>query len=105
MEKKIDIIGNNDNLRGEDFYKKFKEELEKIHTFPSDYLFKFIVPADQSTIAQIYAIFGNSRADISTRDSSNGKYTSITAKVMVHDADDVVIYYKQVSAIKGVVML
>lgn len=105
MEKKIDIIGNDDNLRSEDFYQKFKEELEKIHTFPTDYLFKFIVPADQSTIAQIYAVFENSGANISTRDSSNGKYTSITAKVSVHDANDVVIYYKQVSAIKGVVML
>ena len=105
MEKKIEILQNDRNLRSDDFYQKFKEELEKIHTFPTDYLFKFIVPAEQRIIAQLHAIFESTNASISTRDSKNGKFTSATIKVPVSDSDDIVIYYKQASAIKGIVML
>lgn len=53
----------------------------------------------------MHSIFENANAFISTRDSKNGKYSSITVKAPVYDADDVVLYYRQVSAIDGVMML
>lgn len=105
MEKKIEILENDKNQRTDDFYLKFKEELKLTHVFPTDYMFKYIVPADQGTIAKLYAIFENAGASFSTRDSKNGKYTSVTIKVPVNDADDVIIYYKQTAAIKEIVML
>lgn len=105
MNSKIEILENNKNQNIDDFYLKFKEKLEETHSFPSVYIFKYIVPAEQSAIARLHSIFENSGGSISTRDSKNGKYTCMTIKVPVNDADDVVIYYRQAAAIEGIMML
>ena len=96
---------NSGNQPADDFYSDFRRKLEQAHSFPTQYMFKFIVPSEQSVIARLYAIFDDSAADISTRDSKNGKYISISTKVQVNDPDDVIIYYRQAAAIEGVVML
>lgn len=105
MKEKIEIIEDNNNQSVDDFYKSFKEKLEQTHTFPCNYMFKYIVPSDQSKIARLQAIFNDPKMTFSTRDSKNGKYTSVTVKVPVNDADDVIIYYRQAAAIEGIVML
>lgn len=105
MNEKMKIIENNKDQNIDDFYSKFKERLEEIHSFPSTYMFKYIVPAEQSIIAKLHSIFSSANPSISSRDSKNGKYTSITIKVEVNDANDVVIYYRQAAAIEGIVML
>lgn len=105
MDEKIKILENNRNQHSDDFYLKFKERLEQTHSFPSDYIFKYIVPAEQSKIAKLHSIFSSANPSFSSRDSKNGKYTSFTIKVSVNDADDVVIYYRQAASIDGIVML
>lgn len=105
MERKFEVIENDKNLRTDDFYANFKEQLMLAHVFPTDYVFKYIVPADQATIARLHAIYENANASISSRDSKNGKYTSITIKTPVSDADDVIIFYRQAAQIEGIVML
>lgn len=105
MNSRIEILENNKNQNIDDFYLKFKEKLEETHSFPSVYIFKYIIPAEQSTIARLHSIFENSGGSFSTRDSKNGKYTCMTIKVPVNDAEDVVIYYRQASSIEGIMML
>ncbi|WP_029902514.1 DUF493 family protein [Prevotella sp. 10(H)] len=105
MNGKIEIIENDKNQHVDDFYLNFKEKLQEIHTFPSDYIFKFILSSEEKNIAKLYSIFDNANASFSLKDSRNGKYTSVTIKTPVNDADDVVIYYRQVSSINGVMML
>ncbi len=105
MNEKIEILENDKNQHIDDFYLTFKKKLEELHTFPSVYIFKFIMSAEQSNIARLHSIFENANASISSRDSKNGKYSSFTIKAPVSDADDVVLYYRQVSAIDGVMML
>lgn len=105
MNKKFEILEKDKNQHTDDFYRQFKEKLELTHTFPTDYLFKYIVPAEQSIIAKLHSIFETPEASISTRDSKNGKYTCMTIKVPVNDAEDVVIYYRQTSGIEGIMTL
>jgi len=105
MNGKIEIMEKDKNQHIDDFYQTFKNKLEEIHTFPSEYLFKFIVSSKKGDIARLYSIFENSNASFSTRDSKNGKYSSVTIKAPVNDTDDVVIYYRQVAGIEGVMML
>jgi len=105
MNEKIKVLENDKDLHIDDFYLAFKRKLEEIHTFPSDYIFKFIVSSQQNKIAKVHSIFENANASFSSRESKNGKYSSITVKAPVSDADDVVIYYRQVAAIDGVMML
>lgn len=105
MNEKIKVLENDRNQQTDDFYLKFKERLEQTHSFPSEYIFKCIVPSEQSTIAKLHSIFSSANPSVSTRDSKNGKYTSMTIKVRVNDANDVVIYYRQAAVIDGIVML
>ncbi len=105
MDEKNKVLDNDRNQHTDDFYLKFKERLEQTHTFPSIYIFKYIVPSEQSIIAKLHSIFSSANPSFSTRDSKNGKYTSMTIKVFVNDADDVVIYYRQAAVIDGIVML
>lgn len=101
----MNIIQNDKDQTTDDFYRQFKERLEQTHSFPTDYIFKYIVPADQNNIAKLHAIFSSANPSVTTRESKNGKFTSLTFKVQVHDADDVVLYYRQAAAIEGIVML
>lgn len=105
MEKNFEILENDKNQSVDDFYKKFKDELNEVHTFPTTYLFKYIVPSEQQLIAQLLAVFNSVETNVSTRDSKNGKYTSVTVKAEMKDADEVISYYQKVAAIKGVVAL
>jgi len=105
MNGKIEIIGNDKNQPTDDFYLTFKEKLKEAHTFPTDYIFKFILPSKETDIEKLYSIFKSANADFSLKDSKTGKYTSVTIKAPVNDADDIIIYYRQVSTIDGVMML
>lgn len=105
MKKNFEILENDKNQSEDDFYRDFQSKLEESQRFPGEYIFKYIVPTDEKTIAMIYAIFNDPKANISTRESSNGKYTSFTIKLEVQDAHDVILYYRQTSKIEGIVTL
>ena len=88
-----------------EFYDRLKKQLEKDTPWPSPYLFKFIVPASLEKIAEIEAIFDGTDAEIATRDSSKGTYSSISIKVTMESPDDVVKKYLEVSNVEGVISL
>ena len=81
-----------------------KRKLEETTTFPSVYMFKLIVPSENRTIALVENIF-DAETDIHTKESDKGKYTSITAKQVVMNSDEIIAVYKKAAAIKGVMML
>lgn len=89
----------------EDFYVSLKEKLSSHHNFPEDYLFKFILLNDESKLTEIYRVFDNVKFTLSSRDSKNSKYTSISINAFVIDADQVIEIYKKVGALEGVMML
>ncbi len=90
----------------EEFYKKLKEQLADTALWPTTYLYKFIVPTDTSKIAQVQDIFNNLGAVISTKQSKNGKYTSISINVRMKNPDQVILKYKEVaSKVDGVISL
>ncbi|MDP2687504.1 MAG: DUF493 family protein [Aequorivita sp.] len=88
-----------------EFYERLKKQLEEDTTWPAPYLFKFIIPANLEKIAEIRAIFDGSDAEINTRDSAKGSYTSISIKVNMKSPDAVVEKYLEVSSIEGVISL
>ncbi|UOB17835.1 DUF493 family protein [Abyssalbus ytuae] len=94
-----------DKNEKEAFYSRLKNELEKSTTWPSSYLYKFIVPTDDDKIKQIETIFDNTGAVINTKQSSNGKYTSISILIQMKDPDEVIKKYIEVSNVEGVISL
>ena len=89
----------------EEFYTSLKDKLEDTHNFPEDYLYKFIVNNEESKMTEIYRVFDDIKFTLSTRDSKNGKYVSLSINAFVLDADQVIKIYKEVGKIDGVMML
>jgi len=89
----------------EDFYKKLKISLDETTKFPSEYMFKFIIPSSKDKLKQIENIFNYSGAVINTKLSKTGKYNSITILVSMKNAKEIIDKYKEVSCIEGVISL
>tara|TARA_R110000868_G_scaffold29420_7_gene109454 strand:- start:15393 stop:15680 length:288 start_codon:yes stop_codon:yes gene_type:complete len=94
---------NQDN--SDDFYTRLKEQLAETSKWPSDYLYKFIVPTDPVKIKRIEDIFDNTGAVIESKQSKNAKYTSLSITVNLKNPDEVINKYKEVGEVKGVISL
>jgi putative lipoic acid-binding regulatory protein len=77
---------------------------ESIKSFPYVYLFKFIVKADNKSIALIQAMFGND-AEVFQKQSSKGNYVSLSVKQVVLSVEEIISIYKKASEIEGVITL
>lgn len=90
----------------EEFYRKLKAQLHDTDNWPTIYLYKFIVPTSKEKIQEVHNIFDNLGAVIKTKQSRNGKYTSVSVNVKMQDPDAVIAKYKEVGQkIEGVISL
>lgn len=89
----------------EEFYKKLKIQLEETSKWPSNYLYKFIVPTSPEKINQINTVFDNIGAIIESKESKTGKYTSLSITVRLKNPDAVIEKYIAVGKIGGVISL
>lgn len=81
----------------EEFYKKLKVQLQDTAFWPTEYLYKFIVISEKDKIETIESIFNHLGAVIDTKESKNGKYTSISIHVRMKNPDAVIAKYKEVA--------
>lgn len=88
-----------------EFYKRLQEQLKDSTSWPSDYLYKFIVESDPQKIARIHEIFDNTGAVIELKQSKKGKYTSVSVTVNLENPEAVVEMYKKVGKVEGVISL
>lgn len=89
----------------EDFYNKLQHQLNETTTFPSEYMYKFIVPTDGNQVREVQQIFNKGGAVINTRKSKTGKYISVSIVLKVKSSDEVIGYYKKADVIKGIISL
>jgi putative lipoic acid-binding regulatory protein len=94
-----------DSEKTDAFYDRLKEELLKSTSWPSDYLYKFIIPTNVEKAKQISAIFDNTGAVIQSKQSRNGKYTSLSVTVHLNNPDEVIAKYREVGKVEGVISL
>ncbi|MEN8765758.1 MAG: DUF493 family protein [Wenyingzhuangia sp.] len=87
------------------FYKDLKEKLENNTIFPSDYLYKFIVPTTKNQEEEVKRVFKASEAKISVRASKTGKFVSLSILLNVKNADEVILNYLAVEKIEGLISL
>ncbi len=88
-----------------DFYKKLKETIENTTDFPTEYLFKFIIPTDDKKLKQLKSIFKHPEVKITTRLSKNSKYTSVSVLSLMKNSDEIIDKYKQVAVVEGLISL
>lgn len=95
-----------DPSNSEEFYKKLKVQLADTALWPTNYLYKFIVPTATEKVNQVEEIFNNLGAVITTKQSKNGKYTSVSINVRMKNPDHVIAKYKEVAdKVEGVISL
>jgi hypothetical protein len=85
-------------------FKSLYEKLLKDTNWPQVYMFKFIITADNKKIALVQAKFSD-EAVIQQKESSAGKYMSITVKEVMLNPEAVIEKYKDVGTIEGVMAL
>lgn len=89
----------------EEFYKSLKEKLDEGTKFPSDYLYKFIVPTTKDQERKVDVAFANKKARISKKTSKTGKYISISILMRVKNSEEVIENYHSVENIEGLISL
>ncbi len=85
-----------DKKKTEEFYANLKRKLEESSSWPTVYLYKFIVPASSQKIAEIEEIFDGLDAEIAIKNSSKGSYTSVSIRVKMESPNHVIAKYKEV---------
>ena len=88
-----------------DFYDRLKKQLSENTSWPSENLYKFIVPSDLEKITRIESIFDGTNAIIKTKESTKGTYTSVSIHVLMESPDYVIEKYLEVSSVEGVISL
>ncbi len=89
----------------EEFYKKLKISLEDTTEFPTEYMFKFIIPSDEEKEKKIKDIFNHSGVVINTKPSKTGKYKSVTIIIDMKNAEEIIEKYKEVACVEGIISL
>jgi putative lipoic acid-binding regulatory protein len=89
----------------EAFYAKLKIQLEETSKFPSDYMYKFIVPSTQNQVQEVRDLFSGANAEIKLKKSKTGKYESLSIVLKVKSPSEIISYYKKAEKIKGIISL
>ena len=89
----------------EDFYIKLKDSLEATTKFPSEYLYKFIVPSEGNHFIEVEDLFKNKLVKISSKQSKTGKYVSVSIRIKLGSPDEVISYYRKAEKIEGIISL
>lgn len=88
-----------------EFYEKLKISLSETTSFPTRYLYKFIVESSVEKVAEIETFFDNMGAVIDKRASSSAKYTSLSIYVTMNSPEEIIEKYREVSKVEGVISL
>jgi len=79
----------------------FREKLDQHYTWPSLYIFKFIVPkGKEEDLKQLFPLHTPTE-----KASKQGNYTGITMQMMMPSSDAVIDVYVKASQIEGIVAL
>lgn len=79
----------------------FKDKLENTHSFPENYIFKFIVkPQHEAKVRSLV-----NEASVKLKPSSGNKYVSITLSKVMESSDAVIEVYKKAHTIEGIIAL
>jgi len=85
-------------------FENLRVQLNKEKSWPLVYMFKFIIPADNRKIALVESKFSD-EAIITQKESTTGKYISITIKEAMLDANSIIDKYKEMEGIEGLMAL
>lgn len=79
----------------------FRIKLDQHHSWPSLYIFKFIVP--QGKEDELKSLFPNHT--FTQKNSTQGRYSSLTMQIMASSSDSVIEVYQKAAVVEGLIAL
>ena len=89
----------------EEFYSRFKIELEKSQSWPGLFLFKFILKTDSTHFETLKSFFKDKEAKWKHKSSSKKKFVSISVHVDMESPEEVIALYLKANKLDGVISL
>ena len=86
---------------GQEWWDNFQKLLEDQIDFPSEYIFKFIVPSEN--LDDLKSVFGHHPVEV--RESRKGNYVSVTARMEMCSSDEVIAVYNAAAEVDDVISL
>lgn len=86
---------------GEEWWDNFQRLLDDQIDFPSEYIFKFIVPS--ANLDDLKNVFGHYPVEV--RRSSKGNYVSVTARMEMNSSEEVIAVYSAAAEVEDVISL
>lgn len=90
------------NLFDEKEARRFCRALDESHQWPCEYTFKFIAPQDK--VDELLQALDNPE-DAMRRESSGGKYVSLTLRRRLTRGEEAVMMYRKAAVVQGVMAL
>jgi hypothetical protein len=84
-----------------DSFESFKAKLDKVHKWPSSYIFKFVVPIAKAD--EVKAMFV--KETLRSKLSKAGNYESFTMEKIMDSSDEVIDIYREAKKIEGLIVL
>jgi putative lipoic acid-binding regulatory protein len=84
-----------------DWINSFRTKLDQHHSWPSLYIFKFIVPKEK--VEELKNLFPQHTT--SEKASTKGNYVSVTMQVMLPSSNSVIEIYQLAAKIEGIIAL
>lgn len=85
-------------------FNDLRKKLDETQSYPSVYMFKFILDASNRKIALVENLFSEN-AEIYTKESDKGKYISITITEVMMSTEEIIGIYTKAAEIEGVMLL
>ena len=86
-------------------YQKLKNDLEKYQSWPSEYIYKFIIVNETKKKKELLSKFDLNFCKLTFKESSNKRYLSITIVKFMKNPDEVIAKYLEISKIDGIISL
>lgn len=88
-----------------DFYARLREKLLETTSFPTIYLYKFIIENKVEKQEILENIFKEKALKIDKKTSSSAKFISFSIQIYAQDTEEIIEFYKKAGEIEGIVSL
>ncbi len=89
----------------EEFYKRLRNTLKETTVFPTQYIYKFIVPSKDGGVEEVINLFKDKNIKVRKKDSKKGTYTSVSISVLMDSPEAIIAKYQQAESIKDIIAL
>lgn len=94
-----------ESKKQEEFYNLLRKRIIETTSFPTNYMYKFIIPNKQNLVSELYSVFYNLNAKINTKKSSKSTYISFSVEINVDNVETIISLYKEAGKIEGIISL